>query len=85
MEVEKKQKSSVRRRANEIKALRCKDLIVVIENPATLRLTGGPSALSESVLWDAVQRLALGHLFKCAFPRNSDIIGLIDVIPEFHA
>jgi tRNA (guanosine-2'-O-)-methyltransferase len=40
MEVEKKQKSSVRRRANEIKALRCKDLIVVIENPDDIKNIG---------------------------------------------
>lgn len=40
MEVEKKQKSSVRRRANEIKALRCKDLIVVIERPDDIKNIG---------------------------------------------
>lgn len=40
MEVEKKQKSSVRRRANAIKALRCKDLIVVIENPDDIKNIG---------------------------------------------
>lgn len=40
MQVEKKQKSSVRRRANAIKALRCKDLIVVIENPDDIKNIG---------------------------------------------
>lgn len=40
MEVERKQKISVRRRANEVKALRCKDLIVVIEDPSDIQNIG---------------------------------------------
>jgi tRNA (guanosine-2'-O-)-methyltransferase len=40
MEIEKKQKSSVRQRANEIKPYRCKNLIAVIENPSDVKNIG---------------------------------------------
>jgi tRNA (guanosine-2'-O-)-methyltransferase len=40
MEEEKKQKPSVRKRANEIKEFRCKNLIAVIENPADIKNIG---------------------------------------------
>lgn len=40
MSEEKKQKTSVRRRANEIKGFRCKNLIAVIEDPSDIRNIG---------------------------------------------
>ena len=40
MEEQKKQKSSVRERANQIKEFRCKNLIAVIENPADIKNIG---------------------------------------------
>lgn len=40
MEDEKPQKSAARKRADEIKAYRCKNLIAVIENPADIRNIG---------------------------------------------
>lgn len=40
MEQEKKQKESVRQRANEVKEFRCKNLIAVIEDPADLKNIG---------------------------------------------
>lgn len=40
MEEEKKQKVSVRRRANAIKAFRCKNLIAVIEEPVDIKNIG---------------------------------------------
>ena len=40
MEEETKSKPSVRRRADEIKAFRCKNLIAVIENPSDVRNIG---------------------------------------------
>ena len=40
MEEEKKFRSSVRRRANEIKSFRCKNLIAVIENPTDIKNIG---------------------------------------------
>ncbi|WP_116364046.1 TrmH family RNA methyltransferase [Parahaliea mediterranea] len=40
MEEDKKQKSAVRRRANKIKAYRCKNLIAVIEDPHDIRNIG---------------------------------------------
>ena len=40
MEEEKKQKLSIRKRANEIKEFRCKNLIAVIENPADIKNIG---------------------------------------------
>ena len=40
MEEEKKQKSSVRSRANAIKEFRCKNLIAVIESPSDFRNIG---------------------------------------------
>jgi tRNA (guanosine-2'-O-)-methyltransferase len=40
MESEKKQRESVRQRADEIKAYRCKNLIAVIEEPSDMRNIG---------------------------------------------
>lgn len=40
MEEDKKQKPSVRKRANEIKEFRCKNLIAVIENPSDIKNIG---------------------------------------------
>lgn len=40
MEEPKKQKASVRKRANEIKAFRCKNLIAVVENPLDIKNIG---------------------------------------------
>ncbi|MFZ5724032.1 MAG: TrmH family RNA methyltransferase [Pseudomonadota bacterium] len=75
MEVEKKQKSSVRRRANEIKALRCKDLIVVIENPDDIKNIGtvirNVNALGAEKVYVVDPRKALPDDWQEMRERNS--------------